>query len=140
MHSSTKFRGRGRGRVEYYNGDEIVFCKCGEPCGIVTSWTEINPARKFHGCHKYGKHGACDFCLWYDPPMCKRTNNILAKLLRNLRNAETENKNLKLELSKLKAKGSALWIVLALSWMMVFVLLFEYARRNQGAPNFRMLE
>ncbi|KAL3503124.1 hypothetical protein ACH5RR_037573 [Cinchona calisaya] len=78
--------------------------------------------------------------MGYDTPMCKRTNNILAKLLRNLRNAETENKNLKLELSKLKAKGRALWIVLALSWIMVFVLLFEYARRNQGAPNFRMLE
>ncbi|KAL3503277.1 hypothetical protein ACH5RR_037726 [Cinchona calisaya] len=109
MHSSTRFRGS----VEYYNGDEIVFCKCGEPCDIVTLWTELNPSRRFHGCHRYGKRGACDFFMWYDPPMCKRTNNIMAKLLRNLKDVEAENKLL----SKAKAKRRVLWFVLGL-WLL----------------------
>ena len=43
-----------RGKDEYYNGDLVVRCRCLEECRVVTSWTEANPSRRFHGCKNYG--------------------------------------------------------------------------------------
>ena len=43
-----------QGKDEYCNGDLIACYHCHEECQIVTSWTESNPSRRFHGYKKYG--------------------------------------------------------------------------------------
>ena len=43
-----------RGKVDHYNGDEVAFCDCNEPCQIATTWTLSNLGRRFHGCKNYG--------------------------------------------------------------------------------------
>ncbi|KAI8019735.1 hypothetical protein LOK49_LG04G01831 [Camellia lanceoleosa] len=48
---------------------------------IRTSWTHVNPTRRFLGCPNYGKNGACGFFYWYDPPTCPRGRQVLPKLV-----------------------------------------------------------
>ncbi|GJU60717.1 zinc finger, GRF-type containing protein [Tanacetum coccineum] len=56
-------------------------CHCGLPTLCRTSWTQINPGRRFHCCSKVGDN--CGFNGWFDPPMCPRAVVIIPGLLRN---------------------------------------------------------
>lgn len=97
--------GLRRGKFEFYNGDEMVFCDCQEPYRRVTSWTLSNPGRRFHGCKNYGTPNACKYFLWYDPPMPEMKKNMMAKLLKELREAEQENYCVKTELARLEEEN-----------------------------------
>ncbi|GJX65419.1 zinc finger, GRF-type containing protein [Tanacetum coccineum] len=57
-------------------------CQCGLPTVCPTSWTQINPGRRFHCCPKVGDN--CGFNGWFDLPMCPRAVVIIPGLLRNL--------------------------------------------------------
>nr|GEU83477.1 zinc finger, GRF-type [Tanacetum cinerariifolium] len=54
----------------------MVNCFCTKRENVITSWTNENPGRRFHGCPV---HGIVD---WVDPPMCHRAVNIIPGLLR----------------------------------------------------------
>ncbi|KAL0889005.1 hypothetical protein Bca101_012988 [Brassica carinata] len=43
-----------------------VLCYCGLEAKISQAWTEKNPGRRFYGCERYKRRGACDFFQWYD--------------------------------------------------------------------------
>ncbi|GJU97377.1 hypothetical protein Tco_1326648 [Tanacetum coccineum] len=54
----------------------MATCFCGRRTNIITSWTNENLGRCFHGCPD---HGIVD---WFDPPMCHRAVSIIPTLLR----------------------------------------------------------
>ncbi|GKG32031.1 zinc finger C2H2-type/integrase DNA-binding domain-containing protein, partial [Tanacetum coccineum] len=44
-------------------------CRCGLPLRVLTSWTPINPSRRFAVCANRSKPGKkkCGYWEWYDP-------------------------------------------------------------------------
>ncbi|KAH7866229.1 hypothetical protein Vadar_017434 [Vaccinium darrowii] len=69
---------------------------------LQTSWTNVNPGRRFVDC----PNDSCKDFEWFDPPMCPRSVQIIPGLLR-VRN------NMEKELSVRKKKEKMLWIALA---------------------------
>ncbi|KAL7120200.1 hypothetical protein ACP275_02G108700 [Erythranthe tilingii] len=65
-----------------------------------TSWTELNPGRRYETCQKYRKIGGCNYFIWVDPPMCERSCQIIPGLLRRINNNEKELKKIEKQLSK----------------------------------------
>ncbi|GJZ68739.1 hypothetical protein Tco_0632289 [Tanacetum coccineum] len=60
----------------------MVHCACGLEAVIRTSWTNRNPGSRFYGCPTLlsmirSKN------MWYDPPMCQRSVQIIPGLLRS---------------------------------------------------------
>ncbi|KAH7834061.1 hypothetical protein Vadar_012358 [Vaccinium darrowii] len=54
-------------------------CKvCGNLREMHTSWTTINPERRFISC----PNDSCKDFAWFDPPMCARSVQIIPGLLR----------------------------------------------------------
>lgn len=58
-------------------------CFCGNPAVVRTSWTNINPGRRFQACSQVP---GCGFFVWVDPPMCARAIAIIPGLLRTRMN------------------------------------------------------
>ncbi|KAM0072366.1 putative transcription factor GRF family [Helianthus debilis subsp. tardiflorus] len=67
----------------------MVLCNCGEEAKILTSWTDLNPGRRFYSCPKMNP-GCRRFIGWVDPPMCSRSVCIIPGLLRNKNQLEAE--------------------------------------------------
>jgi len=63
---------------------------CGVDSPLVTSWTDENPGRRFHGCGRFFVKRKCNFFLWYDPEVPDRQKKIIRTLLR--RNDELKKK------------------------------------------------
>lgn len=101
-HNSNHQSGAIEQSSEFYNGNEAVICHCREVCRIATSWTLSNPGRRFHGCINYGSPKACNYFMWYDPPMPQPTKSMMVKFLKSLRKAEEENNVMKTEIWELK--------------------------------------
>ncbi|GJR94619.1 zinc finger, GRF-type containing protein [Tanacetum coccineum] len=57
-------------------------CACGLEAVIKTSWTNRNPGRRFYGCPTLSPT-CVNFLMWYDPPMCQRSVQIISGLLRS---------------------------------------------------------
>ncbi|KAL2550805.1 uncharacterized protein Fot_12335 [Forsythia ovata] len=89
-------------------------CYCGEVPILKTSWTEMNPGRRFWGCRFYGKVGACDFFEWGDPAPHARYKSVMNGLLRKKSEAEEEIVKMGRTMRNWKI---ALWVVL----MFIFV-------------------
>ncbi|GJW15808.1 hypothetical protein Tco_0019941 [Tanacetum coccineum] len=84
---------------------------CGLEAVIRISWTNRNPSRRFYGCPT----------LWFDPPMCQKSVQIIPSLLRSrkefeeiLAMVEEKRLNLKLWMSSSRLAvldgGRYLWI------------------------------
>ncbi|KAL2465122.1 GRF-type domain-containing protein [Abeliophyllum distichum] len=69
-------------------------CYCGELPILKTSWTEINPGRRFWGCRFYGKVGCCDFFEWADPAPHERYKSVINGLLRKRNEVDKEKVNI----------------------------------------------
>ncbi|KAM6551555.1 hypothetical protein CsatB_001363 [Cannabis sativa] len=71
-------------------------CRCDPPrvVEMKTSWTNKNPGRRFVRCPFHQQEQACNFWMWYDPPMCERALVVIPGLLRKIRNLEMEVSNL----------------------------------------------
>ncbi|KAK1419395.1 hypothetical protein QVD17_28562 [Tagetes erecta] len=74
-----------------HDGILTVFCSCGYGSIIRTSWTRVNPGRRFHCCIK-----ECGFVAWCDPPMCRRAVEVIPGLLRSINDAQNQNRRLKI--------------------------------------------
>ncbi|KAL4556154.1 hypothetical protein LXL04_038797 [Taraxacum kok-saghyz] len=74
---------------------------------ILTSWSDLNPGRRFWSCGKKGSR--CRFIGWYDPPMCARAVSIIPGLLRSMNRGQESIKQMQIELRKMK------WMLI-LSW------------------------
>jgi len=59
-----------------------LVCYCGVDSPLVTSWTDENPGRRFHGCGRYFVKRKCNFFRWYDPEVPDRQKKIIRALLR----------------------------------------------------------
>ncbi|PWA20742.1 zinc finger, GRF-type [Artemisia annua] len=60
----------------------MVTCFCGTQTRVRTSWTNVNPGRRFHSCSEiFGTD--CGFFDWLDPPMCAWSVQIIPGLLRS---------------------------------------------------------
>ncbi|CAL9005117.1 unnamed protein product [Prunus brigantina] len=59
---------------------KATVCWCGKNARIQTSWTILNPGRRFVVCAK--GRGGCDFWVWYDVEMCERSKVVILGLLK----------------------------------------------------------
>jgi len=59
-----------------------LVCYCGVNSPLVTSWTDANPGKRFHGCERYFVRRKCNFFRWYDPEVPDRQKKIIRALLR----------------------------------------------------------
>ncbi|KAK4438911.1 hypothetical protein Salat_0225700 [Sesamum alatum] len=58
-------------------------CTCGREVVVRTSWTTMNPGRRFRGCPgDAGKY--CGTFQWVDPPMCRRSLEVIPGLLNRI--------------------------------------------------------
>ncbi|KAL2238077.1 UNVERIFIED_CONTAM: hypothetical protein Sindi_0999400 [Sesamum indicum] len=78
----------------YVSTESVVrFCRCGRDVLLRTSWTTLNSGRRFCGCP--GNEGQyCDTFQWVDPPMCRRSKEIIPGLLNRISEYETRMKHL----------------------------------------------
>ncbi|PWA36196.1 zinc finger, GRF-type [Artemisia annua] len=92
----------------------MVYCHCGLRAKIRTSWTALNPGRRFYSCPKQDD---CGFFDWFDPPMCARAVNIIPGLLRGRNELQEANNALVHQNGRLKK-------LLIGSWILFLVYLF----------------
>ncbi|XP_062173577.1 uncharacterized protein LOC133879042 [Alnus glutinosa] len=68
-------------------GVDALTCKCGLRSPLRTSWTTVNPGRRFFGCSMYDaqkKVGQCRFSVWFDKETCPRGKEVLPQLRNEL--------------------------------------------------------
>ena len=95
--------------------------RCGAITRITTSWTSINPGRRFFLCPN------CGFDDWMDPPMCPRSVAIIPGLLRRINNAE--------ETARLNgSQATRMMSLLCLSWVffVLYVVIMGWKSPNHG--------
>ncbi|KAK3416585.1 hypothetical protein EUGRSUZ_H02341 [Eucalyptus grandis] len=61
--------------------DDEYYCYCGLPCLRRTSWTRLNPGRRFHGCSKYREGSKCQYFKWIDKKFYDRATEVILELL-----------------------------------------------------------
>jgi hypothetical protein len=77
-------------------GKTKLACYCGVDSPLVTSWTDENPGRMFHGCGRYWQRRKCSFFRWFDPEVPERQKKVIRGLLK--KNDALKNKERKLML------------------------------------------
>ncbi|GKB00967.1 zinc finger, GRF-type containing protein [Tanacetum coccineum] len=60
----------------------MALCFCGHPAVTRTSWTDVNPGRRFLACPQLNGERCIYFDWVVDPPMCQRDMMIIPGLLR----------------------------------------------------------
>ncbi|KAK3431671.1 hypothetical protein EUGRSUZ_E03477 [Eucalyptus grandis] len=65
-------------------GEGQHFCFCGLPSPRRTSWTQINPRRRFYGCARYKEASKCKYFKWIDAKFSDRATEYL-KMRKNQR-------------------------------------------------------
>ncbi|KAK9048818.1 hypothetical protein SSX86_032214 [Deinandra increscens subsp. villosa] len=88
----------------------MAICYCRREATIRTSWTELNPGRRFYSCALEG--GNCGLFGWVDPPMCARSSEVIPGLLCSKNLLEKEVKKLKGELKKKNATVKLMFVLL----------------------------
>ncbi|KAH7860315.1 hypothetical protein Vadar_011998 [Vaccinium darrowii] len=91
--------------------DNLCHSCCGQRI-IQTSWTTTNPRRRFFFCLK----NECDDFMRFDPPMCKRSVQIIPRLLRKMNCLENNLMSCKAKERKLWAALVVYWVVIAIVW------------------------
>jgi len=59
-----------------------LVCHCGVDAPLVTSWTDENPGRRFHGYGKLFVKRKYNIFRWYNPEVPDRQKKIIRTLLR----------------------------------------------------------
>ncbi|XP_012839459.1 PREDICTED: uncharacterized protein LOC105959844 [Erythranthe guttata] len=98
-------------------------CYCSRRTTMKTSWTELNPGRRYETCQKYREIGGCNYFAWVDPPMCERSRQIIPGLLRRINNNEKELKKIEEQLSKKGSREKWLWMALVVALLLVYILI-----------------
>jgi len=62
-------------------GEGQRFCFCGLPSPRRTSWTQINPGRRFYGCARYKEASKCKYFKWIDEKFSDRATEVILDLL-----------------------------------------------------------
>ncbi|KAL7139503.1 hypothetical protein ABFS83_09G056400 [Erythranthe nasuta] len=91
-------------------------CHCGRKLTMKTSWTDLNPGRRYSTCEKYRQVGGCYYFAWIDPPMCERARQIIPSLLRRINKLEED-------LKKKQEMKKWLWIGMFVSSLIVYCFL-----------------
>ncbi|KAL7132165.1 hypothetical protein ABFS83_12G053600 [Erythranthe nasuta] len=91
-------------------------CYCSRRVVTRTSWTDLNPGRRYSTCDNYKKIRGCNYFVWIDPPMCDRSRQIIPGLLRKINMREEE-------LMKKSSREKCLWIAVIISWLFVYLLM-----------------
>ncbi|KAL7143962.1 hypothetical protein ABFS83_08G226700 [Erythranthe nasuta] len=65
------------------------YCRCGLKLEVKTSWTPLNPGRRFVTCPHRGDKG-CKLFIWCDPEMCERSKQIIPGLLKKIDSLEAQ--------------------------------------------------
>ncbi|KAK6150062.1 hypothetical protein DH2020_017587 [Rehmannia glutinosa] len=113
-----------------------VFCNCGRNATMKTSWTDLNPGRRYMACQKFKEVGGCTFFNWIDPPMCSRARQIIPGLLKKINKLEDQVKEFEKledqvkEFDKLEGKMKRnrnneiwLWMTLFFSWIVAYLMM-----------------
>ncbi|PWA49795.1 hypothetical protein CTI12_AA478310 [Artemisia annua] len=108
----------------------MVHCpNCNAQSVIRTSWTTINPRRRFYCCS-----GSCGIINWYDPPMCPRAVQIIPDLLRSMNELQERCNELQARVDEQASKVRRLkWILGVLA--SAFVHRICYAFYENGICN-----
>ncbi|WMV38663.1 hypothetical protein MTR67_032048 [Solanum verrucosum] len=64
--------------------DEGRYCRCGNEALLKTSWTQLNPGRRFFTCRISKKMGGCDYFLWYEDRHPPQANRVMWGLLKKV--------------------------------------------------------
>ncbi|KAF7849135.1 hypothetical protein BT93_L1213 [Corymbia citriodora subsp. variegata] len=72
--SNSSHRSEGEGEHER-------FCYCGLPSPRRTSWTRMNPGRRFYGCARYRKWSKCKYFKWINAKFSDRVTKVILDLL-----------------------------------------------------------
>ncbi|KAF8030854.1 hypothetical protein BT93_D0134 [Corymbia citriodora subsp. variegata] len=62
-------------------GNRKRFCYCGLPSPRRTSWTRMNPRRRFYGCARYREGSKCKYFKWIDAKSSDRATEVILDLL-----------------------------------------------------------
>ncbi|KAF8006777.1 hypothetical protein BT93_K0939 [Corymbia citriodora subsp. variegata] len=62
-------------------GERERFCYCGLPSPRRTSWTQMNPERRFYGCARYREGSKCKYFKWIDAKFSDRATEVILDLL-----------------------------------------------------------
>ncbi|KAL0409593.1 UNVERIFIED_CONTAM: hypothetical protein Sradi_1893700 [Sesamum radiatum] len=93
-HSRWSPRSTNRHTASSTDSDILRICTCGREVVVQTSWMSNNPGRRFRGCPGIeGKY--CRTFQWVDPPMCRRSKELIPGLLIHLNQLETAVKRAK---------------------------------------------
>ncbi|KAK6132756.1 hypothetical protein DH2020_033484 [Rehmannia glutinosa] len=105
-------------------------CHCGRNSVVKTSWTDLNPGRRYKACKKFWVSFRAQQII---PGLLKRINkhdNEVVKLKDEVQKLEYEVQKLedvveKLEneLKKKRSRDRWMWIVLVLSWIVVYLMM-----------------
>ncbi|CAI9284532.1 unnamed protein product [Lactuca saligna] len=95
----------------------MVICTCGSVVVRITSWTDLNPGRRFWSCARNGR--SCPFLGWVDDLMCHKVVEVIPGLLRRMNNVQMMLIQARADVVKLK------WMLI-LSWFFFFRL-YTYA-------------
>ncbi|XP_011099267.1 uncharacterized protein LOC105177722 [Sesamum indicum] len=112
-----------------YSSNEPVdrFCRSGRDVMLRTSWTILNPGRWFRGCP--GDEGQyCSTFQWVDPPMCRRSKEIILGLLNRISEYETQMKRLNARLQTEETRRRKLMNYVLISqivWLLFVFIAFN---------------
>ncbi|GER55222.1 zinc ion binding [Striga asiatica] len=79
------------------------FCRCGKKVVTRTSWSDINPGRRYISCEKF-KEGGCPYFVWIEKPLCPRACQIIPGLLRRANKFEAEAEMLQADIHDLEVE------------------------------------
>ncbi|KAG8388161.1 hypothetical protein BUALT_Bualt02G0097100 [Buddleja alternifolia] len=111
-------------------------CYCSQLRTLGCSWTSSNPGRRFYGCGQYGTVGGCNYFLWFDPPMCERSRQVIPGLLRSIDQTESqlhqvqaELRTVKTELQRVDQRGKRIQKVFLVAFLFL-LLIFKNGKSN----------
>ncbi|KAK4431052.1 hypothetical protein Salat_0867200 [Sesamum alatum] len=108
----------------------LRICTCGREAVIRTSWTSANPGRRFRGCPgNEGKY--CRSFQWVDPPMCRRSREVIPGLLNRLSQYETFTKKAKERIEALeysRRRSDRILMIALLGWILTFLAIMYFPR------------
>ncbi|KAK4438173.1 hypothetical protein Salat_0151500 [Sesamum alatum] len=85
--STTSSRTYSRHSAASFEDAILLTCECGKNIVVRTSWTRLNPGRRFRACPGNG-HSYRGSLQWVDPPMCRRAKEVIPGLLSRLSREE----------------------------------------------------
>ncbi|PWA57684.1 zinc finger, GRF-type [Artemisia annua] len=93
-----------------------MICSCGRRTIPKTSWTDINPGRRFHRCPK--PNSTCPFNDWIDPPMCNRAAAVIPGLLRGRNRLEAQLMESEMARKRMKKMLVITWLCLVVYFVL----------------------